>query len=291
MNDRKALVVEGGAMRGVFASGVLDAFIEKDHQPYQAVFGVSAGASNLIGYLAKQPGRSIDVITQMATTSDFFNIKRALSGGNLADVKWLWEKSKEKYPIDFDQLFSSVPFFVSITNITNGQAEYHQVTPENIDNVIEATTALPLFYKDTPCFDNSCYTDGGVADSIPVAEAYRQGYRDITVVLSRPLSFEMKSVKYPRLVKAIFKKNPRLVQAMLLRAKIYNASIEFIRHPPKDATIRVIAPPENYSVKRLTMDKNKLFTGYDLGVEAGENHLLALRNLAGLDSENCHFCY
>ncbi|MGF1755451.1 patatin family protein [Vibrio makurazakiensis] len=291
MKNKQALVVEGGAMRGVFASGVLDAFLEQEHQPYGAAFGVSAGASNLIGYLANQPKRSIDVITKMATTKEFFNIKRAISGGNLADVKWLWEQSKAQYPIDNKELYSSMPFYVAVTNIHNGQAEYHRITPINVDRVMEATAALPMIYKDTPCFDNSCYTDGGVADSIPVMEAYRQGYRDITVVLSRPLNFEMKPVKYPRLVKALFSKNPSLVQAMLLREKKYNASIEFIRNPPPGTKVRVIAPPSTYAVKRLTMDKDILWQGYEMGVEEGNKHLLALKNLSGLTSDNCHFCY
>lgn len=291
MNDKKALVVEGGAMRGVFASGVLDAFMEKNHSPYEAAFGVSAGASNLIGFLSQQPTRSIEVITKMATTKDFFNIRRAISGGSLADVKWLWEQSKLVFPIDNQTLFSAIPLYVAVTNIENGQAEYHKVTLDNIDKVMEATAALPMLYKDTPCFDNQCYTDGGVADSIPVMEAYRNGFKDITVVLSRPLTFKMKPLKYPRLVNALFSDNPRLVQAMLLREEGYNASIEFIRNPPSDATVRVIAPSSDYHVKRLTMDKRKLMAGYNMGKEEGFKHMMALQNLAGLNEENCHFCF
>lgn len=291
MNQKKALVVEGGAMRGVFASGVLDAFMEKKHSPYEAAFGVSAGASNLIGFLSQQPKRSIEVITKMATTKDFFNIRRAISGGSLADVKWLWEQSKLVFPIDNQTLFSSIPLYVAVTNIENGQAEYHKVTPDNIDKVMEATAALPMIYKDTPCFDNQCYTDGGVADSIPVMEAYRNGFKDITVVLSRPLTFKIKPLKYPRLVNALFSDNPRLVQAMLLREERYNASIEFIRNPPSDATVRVIAPSPDYHVKRLTMDKRKLMAGYNMGKEEGFKHMMALQNLAGLNEENCHFCF
>jgi len=291
MNDKKALVVEGGAMRGVFASGVLDAFLDKEHNPYEAAFGVSAGASNLIGFLSQQPKRSIEVITKMATTKDFFNIRRAISGGSLADVKWLWDQSKLAYPIDNQTLFAAIPLYVAVTNIKNGQAEYHKITPNNIDNVMEATAALPMIYKDTPCFDNQCYTDGGVADSIPVMEANRNGFKDITVVLSRPLSFKMKPVKHPRIVNALFSDNPRLVQAMLLREKRYNASIEFIRNPPPGVTVRVIAPPSNYNVKRLTMDKRKLMNGYNMGKNEGFKHIMALQNLAGLDEENCHFCF
>ena len=89
----KALVVEGGAMRGIFAAGVLDSFIENGYQPFDFAIGVSAGASNLVGYLAQQHKRSYQVITQLATNREFFNPKRCIKGGNLVDVKWLVSES------------------------------------------------------------------------------------------------------------------------------------------------------------------------------------------------------
>lgn len=275
--SKSAIVVEGGAMRGVFAAGVLDAFLELDHRPYDFAIGVSAGASNLIGYLADYPHRSINVITQLATSKRFFDPTRFIKGGDLIDVKWLFEESNRRYPIDEERVFSSIPFLAAATNVNTGSADYYRVTRENFSKAIEATTALPIAYKHTPCFSGGCYTDGGVADSIPVKEAYRRGARDITVILSHPVSYEMPQARNPWLMKKLFARHPVLADAMLKRADNYNDSLAFIHNPPADAVIRVIAPPEDFHVQRLTMKQPVLMEGYQMGLVTGREHAKAFK--------------
>ncbi|HDM8126117.1 patatin-like phospholipase family protein [Vibrio harveyi] len=286
----KAIVVEGGAMRGVFASGVLDAFLEQDYKPFDFAIGVSAGASNLIGYLTDYPHRSINVITKLATSKRFFDPTRFLKGGDLIDVKWLFEESNRLYPVDEAKLFEGIPFLAATTNVNTGKADYYRVNRHNFHNAMEATTALPIAYKHTPCFSGGCYTDGGVADSIPVREAYRRGARDITVILSHPLAYEKKPVKTPWLMKKLFAEHPQMAEAMLRRSENYNESLDFIRNPPKDTHIRVIAPPDEFSVQRLSMRQSVLLEGYEMGLEAGRAHLTNRAGEHGLDRENCHFC-
>ncbi|WP_049534953.1 patatin family protein [Vibrio harveyi] len=286
----KAIVVEGGAMRGVFASGVLDAFLEQDYKPFDFAIGVSAGASNLIGYLTDYPHRSINVITKLATSKRFFDPTRFLKGGDLIDVKWLFEESNRLYPVDEAKLFEGIPFLAATTNVNTGKADYYRVNRHNFHNAMEATTALPIAYKHTPCFSGGCYTDGGVADSIPVREAHRRGARDITVILSHPLAYEKKPVKTPWLMKKLFAEHPQMAEAMLRRSKNYNESLDFIRNPPKDTHIRVIAPPDEFSVQRLSMRQSVLLEGYEMGLEAGRAHLTNRAGEHGLDRENCHFC-
>ncbi|MGR6859354.1 patatin-like phospholipase family protein [Aliivibrio salmonicida] len=287
---KSALVVEGGAMRGIFASGVLDTFMDNEFMPYDFAIGVSAGASNLLGYLAHYPQRSFHVITKLATHKRFLNLPRFARGGDLVDVRWLIDESNTRHPLDLERLFDSIPLYAAVTNIDSGNADYYQVKKENVDDVLEATTALPIAYKSTPCFSGGCYTDGGVADSIPVKEAYRRGARDITVILSHPLSYEMKPTRSPWLMTKLLARYPQIAQAMLVRAENYNQSLEFIRNPPEGTTIRVIAPPEDFSVKRLSMKYPTLVAGYEMGVSAGLHHLSSRDGTFGLDSENCHFC-
>ena len=269
---KTALVVEGGAMRGIFASGVLDAFMAKNFKPYDFAIGVSAGASNLLGYLANAPGRSHHVITQLATDKRFFNRTRFVKGGDLVDVKWLIEASERKFPLDTETLFGT-PMIAAVTNVNTGHADYFQLAPCNLESVIEATTALPIAYRTPPCFSGGCYTDGGVADSIPVKEAYRRGARDITVILSHPLSFHMKPMRAAWLMKRLLSRYPHIAESMLVRADNYNQSLDFIHNPPKNTTMRVVAPPEDFAVKRLTMNQVLLAQGYQMGIKAGENHL------------------
>lgn len=285
-----ALIVEGGAMRGIFAAGVLDAFLDHSHNPYDFVLGVSAGASNLLGYLGNAPKRSYQVITELATSQAFYNPRRFVAGGHLVDVKWLFEESNRRFPLDLDTVFSSTPFIAAATNVATGRPDYYEVTPNNIAKAIEATASLPLAYKDTPCFDGGCYTDGGVADSIPVREAYRRGARDITVILSHPLSYEMPQPKAGWLMKKLFIKHPNVGRAMAQRAKNYNESLEFIRNPPKDCVVRVITPQESFPVQRLTMEKALLDIGYQMGVEEGRQHVRRIKGESLYQQEECHFC-
>ncbi|MBR9875383.1 patatin family protein [Vibrio sp. J1-1] len=287
---KKAIVVEGGAMRGVFASGVLDAFMEKNYKPFDFAIGVSAGASNLIGYLTDYPHRSINIITKLATCKRFFDPTRFIKGGDLIDVKWLFEESNRLYPVDEKKLFDGIPFYATTTNVDTGKADYYRVNRENFHHALEATTALPIAYKHTPCFSGGCYTDGGVADSIPVREAYRRGARDITVVLSQPLNYAKKPVKTTWLTKKLFAEHPKMVEAMLRRAENYNESLAFIRNPPEDARIRVIAPPDNFHVQRLSMRQSVLLEGYEMGREEGRAHLRNLADAHGLDRDSCHLC-
>ncbi|MCG9698670.1 patatin family protein [Vibrio natriegens] len=287
---KKAIVVEGGAMRGVFASGVLDAFMEQNYKPFDFAIGVSAGASNLIGYLTDYPHRSINIITKLATCKRFFDPTRFIKGGDLIDVKWLFEESNRLYPVDENKLFDGIPFFATTTNVDTGKADYYRVNRDNFHHALEATTALPIAYKHTPCFSGGCYTDGGVADSIPVREAYRRGARDITVVLSHPLNYSKKPAKTTWLTKKLFAEHPKMVEAMLHRTENYNESLAFIRNPPEDAHIRVIAPPDNFHVQRLSMRQSVLLEGYEMGLAEGRAHLNNLAGAHGLDRENCHFC-
>ncbi len=287
---KKAIVVEGGAMRGVFASGVLDAFMEQNYKPFDFAIGVSAGASNLIGYLTDYPHRSINIITKLATCKRFFDPARFIKGGDLIDVKWLFEESMRRYPVDEKKLFEEIPFYATTTDVDTGKPVYYRVNRTNFHQALEATTALPIAYKHTPCFSGGCYTDGGVADSIPVREAYRRGARDITVVLSHPLNYSKKPIKTTWLTKKLFADQPKMAEAMLRRSDNYNESLEFIRNPPEDARIRVIAPPENFHVQRLSMRQSVLLEGYEMGLDEGRAHLNNLAGKHGLERENCHFC-
>ncbi len=256
-------------MRGVFASGVLDAFLQQNYQPFDLAIGVSAGASNLVGYLANAQGRSFNVITKLATSQRFYNPKRFIKGGDLVDVKWLVDESMRRYPIEAERLFTNTRLLATTTDIATGLPRYQQLTKQNVNQLLEASCALPIAYRQPPCFAGSCFTDGGVSDSIPVKEAYRQGARDITVVLSR---------------------QPAIAKALRQRAQNYNAALAFIRFPPADATIRVIAPEEGFKVKRLTMNQSKLHQGYQMGITQGKQHLARLAGTDGLTRENCPFC-
>ncbi|MDF5377686.1 DUF6363 domain-containing protein, partial [Vibrio parahaemolyticus] len=104
------------------------------------------------------------------------------------------------------------------------------------------------------------------------------------------LNYAKKPVKTTWLMKKLFAEHPKMADAMLRRADNYNQSLEFIRNPPPGTHVRVIAPPDNFHVQRLSMRQSVLLEGYEMGLIEGRAHLTSLSGVHGLDRENCHFC-
>lgn len=267
-----ALVVEGGAMRGVFAAGVLDAFIENNYRPFDFCIGVSAGSTNLASWLAGQYFRSFTIITDHSCRPEFINLRRFVRGGHFLDLDWMFEVLLNEMPLDHRALMSQpIPLFVVTTRIDDGNAEYIQVTDKNAEQVLKASCSVPLAYRHYPVVNGAAMTDGGIADAIPVIEAYNRGARDITVVLSRPDGYRKKPPKSPWIVKKSFSRTPRLAQALLERAQKYNRALDFMQNPPADCRIRIIAPPLDFPVSRFTKSTVRLKEGYRMGKEAGHS--------------------
>ncbi|WP_111495319.1 patatin-like phospholipase family protein [Marinobacter bohaiensis] len=269
-----ALVVEGGAMRGIFAAGVLDAFLAENFMDFDFTVGVSAGSTNLIGYLAGDYGRNHTVITGHACRPEFINWRRFLRGGHLCDVGWLWHQSYRDVALNFERYLSQgIPLWVGTTAIETGTPRYYRIDADNLHDVFTASCSIPVAYRTFPEVDGLPMTDGGIADSIPVEWAYEQGARDITVVLSRPQGFRKQPSRFPALMRPLFREHPALYQAVVSRAARYNATLDFIESPPDGCRVRVVAPPEDFPVGRLTTDAEKLETGYQQGVRAARRYL------------------
>ena len=274
MNNNKALVVEGGAMRGIFATGVLDAFIQANYQPFNQCYGVSAGATNIAAYLCAQYKRNHAVITDYSCRPEFIDFVRFIKGGHLFDLDWLWQETIRDIRLDLDTFEKQASeFYIVTTNIQTGQAEYLKANATLLEEQLKASCALPIAYREFPIINNLQLTDGGVADSIPIRKAYEMGNKEITVILSQPLGYKKKPSKAPWFVKRLYKNTPALAEATLRRAENYNQSIDFITNPPSDCKINIIAPPPNFAVGRTTKSFEKLSAGYEMGLNAGAHFL------------------
>ncbi|WP_082342210.1 patatin family protein [Pseudoalteromonas sp. SW0106-04] len=272
-----ALVVEGGAMRGIFATGVLDTWLQQHYQPFDMYFGVSAGATNIAAYLCQQHQRNYKVITDYSCRPEFINYLRFARGGHLFDLDWLWQQTIADIRLDLATFAKQVaPFYVVATNIANGQAEYLKANADNLEAILKASCALPLAYRDYPQIGDKQYTDGGLSDSIPVQQAYLQGAKRITVILSQPLGYRKKPSRSHWVTRRLLRDTPALISASSRRAEGYNQSLEFIHSPPPDCHIKVIAPEPEFAVGRTTRDAAKLRHGYTLGCQQGLDYLQRL---------------
>lgn len=267
----KALVVEGGAMRGIFAAGVLDAFIANNYYDFDFSIGVSAGSTNLVGYLRKQFGRNEKIIKYYATSQKFINFWRFIKGGHLCDVEWLWYES---YYMESNSNNIFMPLWVVTTDVVTGEPRYFYMSEDTLNHAaIVASCAIPIAFRHYPHVGDAPMTDGGIADSIPAEFAYQNGARDITVILSKPLGYRKSPLHLLRLLKSYYKDSPSLYTAMMERHHNYNRTLDFITSPPNDCRINIISPPDSFPVKRLTRSAKKLDDGYQQGLEAGVDFL------------------
>ncbi|EOX4101369.1 patatin family protein [Vibrio alginolyticus] len=271
----RALIVEGGAMRGVFSCGILDHFLASEFSPFDSFWGVSAGASNLAAYLAKMPGRNLKIYLDYSLRKEFISPSQLLRGGDMMNLDWMWNVTLEELGIDKSALKAdSRPFFLGVTRQDNGQAEYHLPDVDDLAETMKASSALPVLYRNGVSLNGIQYVDGGVSDALPVAEAINRGTKKIMVLRSQPASYQKPRGRFSALTKRMLKETPGLIEPMLTREVRYNQTLALINNPPPGIEIIQVCPPETFKLKRLSRSPAPLRHAYKLGIEAGKEAII-----------------
>lgn len=266
---KTALVVEGGAMRGIYSAGVLDAFIEADYYDFDLCVGVSAGATNLAAYLAKMYRRNYTVYTKYSIGKDFINPWKFFRGGNYVDLDWLWEITIRELRLDLRVLAAQpARFLVGVTDAASGTCTFMEPGIDDMEVVLKASSAIPVMYRGPVRVEGKPYWDGGVSDPIPVREAIRRGAEKVVVIRSRKRDFVMK----PPLVNLMSRfsgSSSPMAAAVRRRADVYNETLAYMRSGDHGAEIHEICPPDSFTTSRLTRDKAVLDKDYLQGLEDG----------------------
>jgi predicted patatin/cPLA2 family phospholipase len=280
MNKKKnsALVVEGGGMRGVFSAGVLNAFGTTGFDPFDLYIGVSAGACNLAAHLAEQHNRNYHVTTAYSATSRFINLLRFIRGGHYMDLDWLWDITIRECRLDLDRIFSRLKkgkkeYVVVATSIVTGLPLYLVPDKSTLEHYIKVSSSLPVLYRTILNVDSNPAMDGGVADPVPVIEAYKRGAKKIVIIRSRPSSYVKRKSHLSFLLPFIFRKYPGIAEAMKNRHRVYMEAVGFINNPPAGINVYEIPLPEGINISRTTKDLKLLEQVYMAGQRAG-NHFI-----------------
>jgi len=261
-----ALVVEGGGMRGVFSTGVLDGFLERRFDPFHLYVGVSAGATSLAAFLAEMHGRNRKIYTDLSTGPEFISVMRFLRGGHMMDLDWLWSLTISTMRLDLARIYSkNRPFLVGMTDVGTGRTIYKATSADDLEHVLKASSALPVVYRGFPVVDGRPMTDGGVSDPIPVAEAIRRGAKRIMVIRSRPYDRRSRRDAMSYLVYWSLRIYPVLQKVIRSHDRVYNEAIDLIRRPPAGVSVVEICPPDSFPLGRFTGDVKVLLEGYEQG--------------------------
>lgn len=262
------LVLEGGGMRGSYTAGVLDFFIDNNIY-FKNCYGVSAGACNCCSYLSKQRGRSYTINVKYANKKEYAGIRSYLRTGNYFNYEYTMNKLPNKI-LPFDYLEynrTNANFYAVATDLETGKPEYFKVEDMKKDiRYVWASSSLPLMAKKVE-INGKEYLDGGVADSIPVEKAYSDGNEKVVVVLTRDIRYRKKPSTLMPILKLIYRKYPKFVEAMEKRYVNYNRSLKYIKRKEEKGEIFVIRPSKEITVGRLDTDSAKLKALYEQGYQ------------------------
>ena len=271
ISRKTGLVLEGGGMRGVFTSGVLDAFMKHDlYFPY--VVAVSAGACNGLSYMSRQPRRARFSNIDMLEKYDYISLKSLLMQGSIFDPNILYDRfPNEIIPFDYDAYATNpATFEVVTTNCLTGRAEYltERRDAGRLTAIIKASSSLPYVAQITKV-DGVPMLDGGIVDSIPIVRAVDMGYSPNVVVLTRNRGYRSQEpdIKVP---KFFYKDYPRLRVALSHHVEVYNEQLALIERMEDWGEVVCIRPERPLEVDRICRDTKKLEALYEEGFQLGE---------------------
>jgi len=273
---KTGLVLEGGALRAIFSSGVCDSLLDGGIM-MDYVIGVSAGIAYGVSYVSRQPRRNLEVVTRFAPDKRYMGWRNLADNDNLSyfGLKFVYDTIPNKLvPFDY-AAFEAYPGEVEavVTNLDTGRADYLPVPRQDRQStVLQASCAMPLLF---PIYkiNGQPYLDGGIGDAIPWQRALDKCDR-VVVVLTRPRSFRRKPDRMMKLIRRRYREYPKFVEAMESRAEVYNRDRAQLFQAEQDGQVLVIAPESTLGVARTERDTEKLrllwATGYQVTVDRME---------------------
>ena len=272
---KKGLVLEGGAMRGLFTAGIIDVMMEAGVEP-DGLIGVSAGAAFGCNYKSRQPGRAIRYNTRFAKDARYSGLKSLLTTGDYFNAQFGYHIVPYQYDLfdvaAFEQ--NSMEFIVVCTDVLTGQAVYHKMDRVDYDELewLRASASMPLASKVVEVAGRKLL-DGGVADSIPLAYFESIGYDRNVVILTQPEGYVKHRTKLMPLMRIGLRRYPEMIQAMDRRYLMYNRELEFVRQAEREGRCLVIRPDEKLPIGHISHDPEEMKRVYQIGREMGDRYI------------------
>ncbi len=277
---KTGLVLEGGAMRGMYTAGVIDVLLENDIN-VDGVVGVSAGAVFGCNYKSKQIGRAIRYNTRFCKDKRYMSINSLIKTGDLYNVKFCYEELPNKLDIFDVETYASNPveFHVVCTDIQEGKPVYHRCDEGGAKDLewFRASASMPIVSRVVSIGEHKLL-DGGMVDPIPVAYARKAGFKKNIVVLTRPEGYFKKKASGLMLYRLLLRKYPKVLDVMSRRHEVYNDTLKYIDKLVEEGDTLVVRPSRLVDISRTETDENKLREMYELGRNDANNSLEAIKH-------------
>ena len=280
---KRGLVLEGGAMRGLWTAGITDVMMEHDIWP-DGLVGVSAGAAFGCNDKSRQIGRAIRYNMRFAKDSRYSGIRSLLTTGDYFNAEFDYHIVPKQYEIYDDDAFNRNPmeFIVVCTDVETGEAVYQPLTEANYDTYewIRASASMPLVSK-VVSIQGRKLLDGGVADSIPLAYTESIGYDRNVVVLTQPLGYQKEHNRLMPLMRLALRRYPEMIKALDYRHIMYNKQLEYVAQAEREGRCLVIRPDEKIPIGHISHNPQQMQHVYQIGRAIGERYIERIKDFWG----------
>ena len=277
---KKGLVLEGGAMRGLFTAGIIDVMMEAGVEP-DGLIGVSAGAAFGCNHKSRQPGRAIRYNKRFAKDSRYSGVRSLLLSGDYFNAQFGYHVVPFKYDLFDISTFEQNPltFTVVCTDVETGKAVYHDITHVDYDELewLRASASMPLASRIVNVGGHQLL-DGGVSDSIPLEYFERQGYQRNVVILTQPKGYQKGHNRLMPLMRVALRKYPQMIKAMDERHLMYNHQLDYVAKAEQEGRCLVIRPEEKLPIGHISHDPEQMQRVYDMGRKTGEQYINRIKD-------------
>ncbi|MBQ8161324.1 MAG: patatin family protein [Clostridia bacterium] len=272
---KTGLVMEGGAMRGMFTCGVIDTLMEHDIS-FDGAIGISAGAVFGCNYQSRQIGRAIRYNLAYCRDPRYCSLRSYLKTGDLYGVDFCYHEIPDRLDPFDRKAFRENPmdFFVGATDVATGKPVYHLCRNGEAHDMLyfQASASMPFVSRKVEV-DGLQLLDGGISDPVPYAFMQKKGYDRLVLILTQPRGYRKKSSALGGVFRAALRKTPKLAEAMAGRPELYNRQMEEIDSLEASGQALVIRPPAALQIGHTEHDPRQLQRVYDIGREVAMQRL------------------
>ena len=277
---KRGLVLEGGAMRGLFSAGICDVMMEHDIWP-DGIIGVSAGAAFGCNYKSRQPGRAIRYNMRFANDRRYSGLWSLLTTGDYYNAEFAYHTVPSTYDLFDDAAFEANPmeFIVVCTDVMTGNPIYQRLSTSDRESYdwIRASASMPLVSRVVELGGHKLL-DGGVSDSIPLAYFEQIGYDRNVVILTQPDGYQKEHNRLMPLMRMALSKYPQMIEAMDKRHIMYNQQLDFVRKAEAEKRCLVIRPEEKIPIGHVSHNPKQMHLVYEMGRKTGEKQIENIKN-------------
>jgi len=285
---KNGLIMEGGAMRGMFTAGVTDVLMENGIV-FDGAIGVSAGAVFGCNYKSEQPGRVIRYNKRFCNDPRYCGLRSLITTGDFYNAEFDYVTLPHELDVFDTTAYKSNPmdFYVTVTDIRTGRAVYRNLRDGSDEDIqwMRASASMPVLSRIVE-LEGGLYSDGGTSDSVPVKFFQSIGYDRNVIILTQPDEYRKKKNKFLPVIKAAFRKYPEFIRAISERHVMYNETIEYIRNLEKSGEVLVIRPDSPLNIKAGEKNPDEYERVYQLGRNAAQVRLEEIKNFLNQKEQN-----